>query len=148
MILNYFDNSKYFNLFSLSMCIEFRQKSWESIGVSIGSEKRHYTHVPFLKILSLMLTESNSRNLLSEIIINNLETLLIKVHCVQWDFPLQILSYCLCILNQTLSYNFYVISQRVLLCYSICCVLVYIHIFMWKKIMRYEKSSVIVNLTC
>ena len=79
-----------------------------------------------------MLTKSNSRNFFSESIINNLEKLLIKItdknYRFQWDFSLQILSHYLCILNQILSYNFCVISQRAFLCHSICCVLMYMHI--------------------
>ena len=59
-----------------------------------------------------MLTESNSRNILSKIITNNLEKLLIKIYCFQWDFSLQIFSHSLWILNQTLSCDFYVISHH------------------------------------
>ena len=133
MMLNYFDDWKYLNLFPLLMCIEFRQKSWEPIGVGLDGFsycENLTTHIPFWKNLFLMLMESNSRNFLSEIITNNLEKLLIKVYRFQWDFSLQILSHCLRILNQTLSCNFYVISQRALLCQWICCVLM--HILMHK----------------
>ena len=70
------------------------------------------THIPFLKNLFLMLTGSNSRNILSKIITNNLEKLLIKIYCFQWDFSLQIFSHSLWILNQTLSCDFYVISHH------------------------------------
>ena len=86
------------------------------------------TYIPFSKIFFLMLTESNSKNFLSEIITKNLEKLLMKFYRFQWNFSLQVLSQCLYILNQTLSYNFFVISQRALLRHSICCVLMYIHI--------------------
>ena len=104
------------------------------------------THMPFLKISFLTLTECNSRNFLSEIITNNLEKLLIKIYHFHRDFSLQILSYCLCILNQTLSlsYNFYVISKRALLCYSIYCILMYIHIQLpgiYSKILNFILSS-------
>ena len=75
-----------------------------------------------------MLTESNSKNFLSEIITKNLEKLLMKFYRFQWNFSLQVLSQCLYILNQTLSYNFFVISQWALLRHSICCVLMYTHI--------------------
>ena len=66
-------------------------------------QKLDNSHIPFLKKKFFMLTESNSRNILSEIITNNLEILLIKIYRFQWDFSLQIFSHCL--RNQTLSYK-------------------------------------------
>ena len=48
------------------------------------------THIPFFKNLFLILAESDSRNVLSEIITNNLEKLLINIYHFQWDFSLQI----------------------------------------------------------
>ena len=48
------------------------------------------THKPLLKNLFLILTESNSRNVFSEIITNNIEKLLINIYLFQWDFSLQI----------------------------------------------------------
>ena len=65
-----------------------------------------------------MQTESNSRNLLLEVIANDLEKLLIKIYGFQWDFSHQMLSHCLCILNQTIP-HFHMISQTALLCHSI-----------------------------
>ena len=127
MMLNYFDDRKYF-IFSVNVyCIQA-----EKLKVYRGWSRQIFllrkpdnTHISLLKICFL-LNECNSRNFLSEIITNNLEKLLIKIYRFQWDFSLQILSHCLCILNQTLSY---VISQRALLCHSICCVLMYILIY-------------------
>ena len=56
------------------MCVAFRQKSREAIGVGLdGFSYCENTHIPFFKNLFLMLTESNSRNFLSEIITSNLE---------------------------------------------------------------------------
>ena len=49
--------------------------------------ERGNTHIPFLKKLFLMLTESNSRNVLSKIITNNLEKLLIKIYRFQFFAP-------------------------------------------------------------
>ena len=97
--LNSFDERKYLNLVSLLMCVAFRQKSREAIGVGLdGFSYCENTHIPFFKNLFLMLTESNSRNFLSEIITSNLQKWLIKIYRFQWDFSLQILSHCLCIL--------------------------------------------------
>ena len=52
--------------------------------------KRDNTHIPLFKNLFLILAESNSRNVLSEIITNNLEKLLINIYHFQWDFSLQV----------------------------------------------------------
>ena len=79
-------------IFFLLMCILFKQESWESISFGVGRFS-FWKHILF-KIWILILTESNSWNILSEITWK-------KNWLDFWyDFSLQILSYCLCILNQ------------------------------------------------
>ena len=90
MMLSYFNDRKYFNLIFLLTCTVFRQKSWDSLGIGLDGDsycENVATHIPFLKKLFLMLTESNSRNVLSKIITNNLEKLLIKIYRFQFFAP-------------------------------------------------------------
>ena len=96
-MLNYFDDRKYFNfqfIFSVNVdCIQAEKlRVYRRCSQWIFSLlKLDNTHLPILKNLFLMSTESNSRNFLSEVITNNLEKLQIKIYRFQWDFSLQIL---------------------------------------------------------
>ena len=94
-MLNYFDDIKYFNSFSL--------------------------------LIFLVLAESNSWNFPSEIITNNLEKLMMKIYRFQWNFSLQILSHCLCILNQTLLQLLYDFPKGSPVPFNLLCTNVYTH---------------------
>ena len=84
MMLNYFGDTKYFLfIFSVNVyCIQAemlivcrRWSRWIFLLRNLDN-----THITFLKNVILMLTESNSRNFLSEIITKNLQKLLTKTY--------------------------------------------------------------------
>ena len=53
-LFNYFEDSKYFNLFALLKCIEFRQKNLRAYSGWSWWQKLDNAHIPFLKILFLI----------------------------------------------------------------------------------------------